>query len=69
MTITRDQTAKIADAVAAQYGDDVMVDFCMRYGNPSTESKVQGDGCGGLREDPVLPAVSALRGRHLGHRE
>ncbi len=41
MTITRDQTAAIEAAVQDQFGDQVMVDFCMRYGNPSTESKVR----------------------------
>ncbi|MGR3813893.1 MAG: ferrochelatase [Cognatishimia activa] len=41
MTITKDQTAKFADLMAARHGDQVMVDFCMRYGNPSTESKVR----------------------------
>jgi len=40
MTITKDQTAKITDAMHARYGEQVMVDFCMRYGNPSTKSKV-----------------------------
>ena len=41
MTITKDQTAKIKDRMQAAYGDRVMVDFCMRYGNPSTKSKVR----------------------------
>ena len=41
MTITRDQTAKVAATMAERYGDRVMVDFCMRYGNPSTKSKVR----------------------------
>ncbi len=41
MTITKDQTAKIADRLRAQHGDGIIVDFCMRYGNPSTESKVR----------------------------
>lgn len=41
MTITRDQTAKVAATMAERYGDQVMVDFCMRYGNPSTKSKVR----------------------------
>ncbi|MCC5959413.1 MAG: ferrochelatase [Rhodobacteraceae bacterium] len=40
MTITKDQTASIAKSIATQFGDNVMVDFCMRYGNPSTQSKV-----------------------------
>lgn len=41
MTITKAQTAAIGAEVKARYGDDVIVDFCMRYGNPSTRSKVQ----------------------------
>ena len=41
MTITKAQTAAIEAEVKARYGDDVIVDFCMRYGNPSTRSKVQ----------------------------
>jgi ferrochelatase len=41
MTITKDQTAKIKEAMAQRYGDQVVVDFCMRYGNPSTKSKVR----------------------------
>ena len=41
MTITKDQTAKIKDQMHEDFGDQVMVDFCMRYGNPSTESKVR----------------------------
>ncbi len=40
MTITRDQCTKLAQEFAGKYGDSVMVDFCMRYGNPSTKSKV-----------------------------
>ncbi|MBA84097.1 ferrochelatase [Thalassobius sp. S69A] len=41
MTITKDQVAAMQDSIAQRYGDRVMVDFCMRYGNPSTESKVR----------------------------
>nr|WP_227258232.1 ferrochelatase [Kangsaoukella pontilimi] len=41
MTITKAQTEKIKAAMQARYGDDVLVDFCMRYGNPSTKSKVR----------------------------
>ena len=41
LTITKAQTAKIKTAMQARYGDAVMVDFCMRYGNPSTKSKVR----------------------------
>jgi len=41
MTITKAQTAKIAETLEASHGDRIMVDFCMRYGNPSTQSKVR----------------------------
>jgi ferrochelatase len=41
LTITKAQTAKIKTAMQARYGDDVMVDFAMRYGNPSIKSKVR----------------------------
>ncbi len=40
LTITRDQTAAIRTELHTRYGDQVMVDFAMRYGNPSTKSKV-----------------------------
>jgi len=41
MSITKDQVAKLGLAVRERYGDGIMVDFCMRYGNPSTESVVR----------------------------
>ena len=41
MTITKQQTTKIKTAMENRYGDQVMVDFCMRYGTPSTKSKVR----------------------------
>ncbi|WP_317057868.1 ferrochelatase [Roseovarius rhodophyticola] len=41
MTITRDQTDRLSQVLHDKYGDDVMIDFCMRYGNPSTKSKVR----------------------------
>ena len=41
LTITRNQTLKIRSIMERQYGDKVKVDFCMRYGNPSTQSKVK----------------------------
>ncbi|MCV6597219.1 MAG: ferrochelatase [Mangrovicoccus sp.] len=58
MTITKDQTAKIKAEMAAQYGDQVVVDFCMRYGNPSTESKVKAmveQGCRQILFFPLYP--------------
>ena len=41
MTITKAQTEKLRTALEERYGDQVLVDFCMRYGNPSTKSKVR----------------------------
>ncbi|NIZ60598.1 ferrochelatase [Sedimentitalea sp. CY04] len=58
MTITKDQTAKMAEALKARYGDQVMVDFCMRYGNPSTKSKVRAmveAGCTKILFLPLYP--------------
>lgn len=41
LTITKAQTAAIKSEMQKRYGQEVHVDFCMRYGNPSTKSKVQ----------------------------
>ena len=58
LTITRDQTSAIRETLAARYGEDVMVDFCMRYGNPSTKSKVRemvDAGCTKILFFPLYP--------------
>ena len=58
MTITKDQTAKMAAEMQARHGDKIMVDFCMRYGNPSTEAKVAemvAAGCTKLVFFPLYP--------------
>lgn len=58
MTITKDQTAAIAAQMQAAYGEQVMVDFCMRYGNPSTESRVKAmiaAGCEKILFFPLYP--------------
>lgn len=58
MTITKDQTVKVRDVMEAQYGDRVMVEFCMRYGNPSTKSKVHEmveAGCDRILFFPLYP--------------
>ena len=41
MTITRAQTEALSQRLQALYGDRVMVEFCMRYGNPSTAAVVE----------------------------
>ncbi|WP_177156563.1 ferrochelatase [Donghicola mangrovi] len=58
MTITKDQTAAIKADLEAQYGDNVMVEFCMRYGNPSTNSvvrKMVEAGCTKILFFPLYP--------------
>lgn len=58
MTITRDQTARLAERMAARFGDRVTVDFCMRYGNPSTAAKVRAmvaAGCERILFFPLYP--------------
>ncbi|MGB7319504.1 MAG: ferrochelatase [Planktotalea sp.] len=58
MTITKQQTEKMTTAMQTRYGDNVMVDFCMRYGNPSTKSKVRAmikAGCTKILFVPLYP--------------
>ena len=58
MTITKAQVAKLRQSITARYGDQVMVDFCMRYGNPSTKSKVEAmiaAGCEKILFFPLYP--------------
>ncbi|MBE2276628.1 MAG: ferrochelatase [Rhodobacteraceae bacterium] len=58
MTITKAQTAAVAAALTATRGEGVMVDFCMRYGNPSTGSKLRAmveAGCEKILFFPLYP--------------
>ncbi len=58
LTITKAQTAAIKEEMTKRYGDDVRVDFCMRYGNPSTKSKVRemvAAGCTKILFFPLYP--------------
>ena len=58
LTITKQQTAAIKKTMAIRYGDDVIVNFCMRYGNPSTKSTVQemiAAGCTKILFFPLYP--------------
>ncbi|WP_185804776.1 ferrochelatase [Pontivivens nitratireducens] len=41
LTITRSQAEKVAEVMKSRYGDEVIVDFAMRYGNPSTKSVIE----------------------------
>jgi ferrochelatase len=58
LTITKAQTAAIKDTIQRQHGDSVAVEFCMRYGNPSTKSKVRllvSMGCSKILFFPLYP--------------
>lgn len=62
MTITKDQVAKLDASLKQRFGDRVVVDFCMRYGNPSTKSKVRAmveAGCTKILFFPLYPQYSA----------
>jgi protoporphyrin/coproporphyrin ferrochelatase len=61
LTITRDQKDAIAARMRAQYGDQVLVDFCMRYGNPSTKDRVRemvAAGCDKILFFPLYPQAA-----------
>ncbi|MBB5220715.1 ferrochelatase [Amaricoccus macauensis] len=62
LVITREQTAAVAAAMAERHGEGVMVDFAMRYGNPSTKSvieKMAQAGCERIAFFPLYPQYSA----------
>src|SRR6202008_4889983 len=59
-TITRAQSDKLAAAIADH--DHVVVDWAMRYGNPSIRSRIEAltaQGCGRLLVVPLYPQYSA----------
>lgn len=59
-TITRAQSEKLAGAIADH--DHVVVDWAMRYGNPSIKSQIDAltaQGCGRLLVVPLYPQYSA----------
>ncbi|MEM9210147.1 MAG: ferrochelatase [Pseudomonadota bacterium] len=62
LTTTRDQCEKLRIRMQAEFGDKVIVDFSMRYGNPSTESvlnKLKDEGCERIVFFPLYPQYSA----------
>src|SRR6201985_3839900 len=59
-TITRAQSDKLADAISDH--DHVVVDWAMRYGNPSIQSRIEAltaQGCDRLLVVPLYPQYSA----------
>ena len=58
LTITRKQTVRLRNYFEKNYGSKIMVDFCMRYGNPSTDSiikKLKENGCEKILFFPLYP--------------
>ncbi|MFT3690570.1 ferrochelatase [Paenirhodobacter sp.] len=66
MTITRAQVAALAEAAARQWGDRVMVDFCMRYGNPSTFDVVDRMAAAGCERILFVPLYPQYAGATTG---
>ncbi len=62
LTVTREQSDKLAAMMKEAYGDAVEVDFAMRYGNPSTASVIEAmkaKGCDRLVFFPLYPQYAA----------
>lgn len=52
---TKAQAEKVREKLTAQYGDDVVVEFAMRYGNPSVDSVIDSMMKQGVTKLVVLP--------------
>ncbi|MDC3067667.1 ferrochelatase [Paracoccaceae bacterium] len=62
LTTTRSQAKKLELKLKKTYGTEVVVDFCMRYGNPSTDSvvrKLKDQGCSKIIFFPLYPQYAA----------
>ena len=62
LTVTRAQSDSLKSRFEARFGDRVMVDFCMRYGNPSTDSvmrRMARAGCERIIFFPLYPQYAA----------
>ncbi len=62
LTITRKQAKKLATLFKQELGNNIVVDFCMRYGKPSTEKVIRGmkdQGCNKILFFPLYPQYAA----------
>ena len=58
LTITKEQSYKLNEVMKLKFGNSIEVEFCMRYGNPSTESKLNAlleKGCSRIIFLPLYP--------------
>ncbi|MGI9434720.1 MAG: ferrochelatase [Geminicoccaceae bacterium] len=61
-TITREQSERLAHHFAERFGDEIVVDWGMRYANPTTASKIkalQDQGCQRILLFPLYPQYAA----------
>jgi len=57
-----DITARQAEAMAARFGESLVIDYAMRYGNPSIESRLtalMAEGCDRILIAPMYPQYCA----------
>lgn len=66
MSHTQDQCAAIADALHNTHGNQIVVDFAMRYGNPSISSALQKMADAGVQRLLVLPLYPQYSGATTG---
>jgi len=66
LTITAAQKDKLAIKLQENYGDDVIVDYAMRYGNPSIASVLQKFQQQGIDKIVVLPLYPQYAGPTTG---
>ncbi|NQZ26402.1 MAG: ferrochelatase [Colwellia sp.] len=66
LTTTAAQKEKLATKIKAQYGDNVIVDYAMRYGNPSIASALQKFQQQGVDKIVVLPLYPQYAGPTTG---
>lgn len=63
---TQDQADALRELVNREYGDQVVVEFAMRYGTPSIPDVLQGMLQGGVRKLLVLPLYPQYSGATTG---
>lgn len=66
LVISKQQKAKVEKALTAKYGDNVMVDVAMRYGNPSIGDALENFQKNGVNNIIVLPLYPQYAGPTVG---
>lgn len=66
LVISQQQKAKVAERLAAQYGDKVIVDVAMRYGNPNIAQALEHFHQQGVKKIVVMPLYPQYAGPTTG---